>query len=195
MGGGGGQGRVLHRPSHTGPDWIIRNELANVTNVTSISRACVTEAAWHWDDMRRILKHISVLWPRSDQTHRRVSAPSPATAGTRVWRNVWDRGQGIIGSPETGQVIRGSQHVWQIEIIGVFTIWYTVCNTNHLIIFMLTEFLCEDSNMSWSPLCCEMCFFFVLTWFVQKSHNLHLNLGFILCFDALWSMRFGLVPA
>ena len=34
----GGQGWVLLRPPHTGPDWIIRNELANVTNVTSITR-------------------------------------------------------------------------------------------------------------------------------------------------------------
>ena len=45
VGGGGGQGQVLLRPPHTVPDWIIRNELANVTNVTSITRGCVTEAA------------------------------------------------------------------------------------------------------------------------------------------------------
>ena len=87
----GGQGWVLLRPPHTGPDWIIRNELANVTNVTSITRlCCVTEAAWHWDDTRRILKHISVLWPQGDQTWRRVSGWCHQTPGARVWRNVWD---------------------------------------------------------------------------------------------------------
>ena len=119
VGGGWGQGQVLLHPLHTGPDWIIRNELTNVTNITSITRGCVTETAWHWDDIRRILKHISGEWPQSDQTGRLVSPDLRGTSLTSglvtISSGLWRQVRSCHGVTMSGRSCRHQPDVYQAK--------------------------------------------------------------------------------